>query len=123
MTLAVVCNNATKQYFNDLASAEPCVTPEKLKVLQDRLQEAVKRRDAELNKLRQLLIDGKITADVYNLLKKEIDGRSSEDLHVVKQPLSISANVAKIGPQGRPYTSGFSGIGSVEDLASTFSKG
>lgn len=106
MVLAVICNNGTKQHFNDLATAEPCITPEKLKVLQDRLQKALKARDEEMAKLRQLLIDGKITPEVYNLLKDEIDGKSREDLVSSDMTLTGSPEITKLGPQGRPFIKG-----------------
>jgi len=73
MVLAVICNNATKQYFNELGSSEPCVTPEKVGNLQERLRAAVEVRNRELRNIRELLVNGHITAEVYNILKADIE--------------------------------------------------
>jgi hypothetical protein len=73
MTLAVICNNATKQYFNELGSSEPCVTPQKVSNLQTRLETAVRVRNRELKKIRDLLSANQITVEVYNVLKADIE--------------------------------------------------
>jgi hypothetical protein len=123
MVLAVVCNNSTKQYFNDLSAAEPCITSDKLQTLQNRLKKAVQKRDAEIAKLRQLLIDGKITPEVYNLLKAEIDGNSSEDLVSSDMVLLGSADIAKRGPQGKPFRKVFTIGQYAEELEKLIDKG
>lgn len=100
MVLAVVCNNGTDQYFNDLASAEPCITPEKLRVLQKRLAIARDERDAELSRLKGLLETQQITIEIYNLLKSELDGRTGEDLIRSEILLTGDGKASKLGPTG-----------------------
>ncbi|MCP4902307.1 MAG: hypothetical protein GY906_35520 [bacterium] len=120
MPLAVICNNATKQHYNDLGSAEPCITPEKVEILQGRLASAVRMRNEKLDEIMNLLKSGQITVDVYNLLKAEIDSRVYEDLSPNSAEL-ITGNPLSAALPGAHYATGVWGsayrdhIGNVLD--------
>jgi hypothetical protein len=68
MTLAVACNEATKGYFNELNSAEPCVTKQKVENLQKRIRAEVEAKNAKLNELWRALLDQKINMETYERL-------------------------------------------------------
>ncbi len=82
MPLALICNYGTKQYFNDLASSEPCVTPDKVTILMKRLAAALDWRNKKLDEIYDALLNGKISPEVYNILKSDIESRTPEELTV-----------------------------------------
>jgi hypothetical protein len=72
MTLAVVCNTGTKQYFNELGSPEPCVTPKKVDDLQIRLGRELTEKRARLDQAWKALLSGAITEATYIRLEAYI---------------------------------------------------
>lgn len=115
MPLAVVCNNATRDFFNDLASEVPCATPDKVSELQERLRKAVNSRDRKLNRIMEALLDGRITPEVYNILKADIESRIDEDL-AVNNPVMLHDNIIRQSLQGTHYVSGFLGTSYYEEI-------
>lgn len=79
MPLALTCAGGNEKFFNDLDDAEPCITRAKGAALQRRLQIAKQKRDAMLADLLKRLTDGRITPEVYNLVKAQIDASVDED--------------------------------------------
>jgi hypothetical protein len=79
MTLAVGCNSATKQYFNELGNPEPCVTPGKSQSLQDRLEKDAAYKRDRARMIEDKLLAGQITIEVYNVLMRRLDSTSIED--------------------------------------------
>ncbi len=81
MSLAVLCNSATSKYFIDLNSSEPCVTPEKVRSLNDRIDQEIRLKTPYIKKLMDKLVSGEITSEEYEKRRKVIMETSfSEDI-------------------------------------------
>jgi hypothetical protein len=72
MTLAVVCNTGTKQYFNELGVAEPCVTPKKVDDLQKRLDAESTIKKQKMQEAWNALLKGQIDQPTFERLEKYI---------------------------------------------------
>ena len=68
-SMAVLCNNQTKQFFQDLGNtAENCITQGKIDQLMRRLATEKAIVNQKLNDLEHRLIAGTVSTDVYNVL-------------------------------------------------------
>ncbi len=66
MTLAVSCNDASKQYFHDLGSPKvPCITQDKVDLMQQRLQDERTEKKKKAEQLYDKFIMGEISEERY----------------------------------------------------------
>lgn len=66
MTLAVACGMGTEQHFQDLGDPDvPCITSEKVKLFNERIQKEEEKKDVFINNLNRLLEAGLITFEQY----------------------------------------------------------
>jgi hypothetical protein len=80
MTLAVSCNDATGDYFQDLgAPDQPCITQNKVKELQDRLKHEYEAKSNLEKQLYEKFVLGDISEDEYYAAMNRLHGFSSSE--------------------------------------------
>jgi hypothetical protein len=99
--LAVACNQATAQYFEDLRDAtEPCITQAKVDLFNARLTAEIKAKAPLYADLRQKLETGSMTPEAYKLAKTAIDQM------VITDTTYTLANISLPGLSGAKVVTG-----------------
>ncbi|OPA26141.1 hypothetical protein [Bacillus cereus] len=102
MSLAVGCNNETKQHFDDLGnSEEPCITQPKMKELQDRYKIELKKIENLKDKLMERYIAGDIDDAEYFKKYNIITGRTSVPTHEPDSDADAAPEVLNLVSGGR----------------------
>jgi len=104
LSLAVDCNDQTKEHFEDLGNAkEPCITQAKMNELQNRFSTEMEKINDLKDKLMDRLISGEIDPDKYREIYAIITGEKTKPTHELapEREMGIIATTVGFEDNGR----------------------